>query len=95
MIASRPMRMKKVVVPYRTATGLAQREFTVYRSHHGPIVREVDGRWVAVRLMEEPLERGVALPHDAQAGELAPQLDEELLVPALRLGLGHHRAEHW
>ncbi len=51
----RPMTMKKVTVPYKTATGMAQREFTVYRTHHGPIVREVDGKWVAVRLMEEPL----------------------------------------
>ena len=51
----RPMRTKTVVVPYKTATGLSQREFTVYRSHHGPIVREADGKWVAVRLMDEPL----------------------------------------
>ena len=34
---------------------MAQREFTVYRSHHGPIVREADGKWVSVRLMEEPV----------------------------------------
>ena len=34
---------------------MAQREFTVYRTHHGPIVREVDGKWVSVRLMEEPV----------------------------------------
>ncbi len=51
----RPVQMKKVVVPYKTDTGTAEREFTVYRTHHGPIVREVDGQWVAVRLMEEPL----------------------------------------
>jgi len=37
---------------------MAQKEFTVYRSHHGPIVREAPGdnaRWVSVRLMQEPL----------------------------------------
>ena len=39
----------------RRATGMATKEFTVYRTHHGPIVREQDGKWVAVRLMEEPL----------------------------------------
>jgi len=42
-------------VPYKTDTGMAQREFTVYRTHHGPIVREADGKWVAVALMEEPM----------------------------------------
>ena len=51
----RAMTARRVVVPYKTATGMAEREFTVYRTHHGPIVREADGKWVAVRLMEEPL----------------------------------------
>ena len=31
------------------------KEFTVYRTHHGPIVREADGKWVSVRLMQEPV----------------------------------------
>jgi len=44
-----------IALPYRTDSGIAQREFTVYRTHHGPIVREADGRWVSVRLMEEPV----------------------------------------
>ena len=26
---------------------MAQQEFTVYRTHHGPIVREADGKWIA------------------------------------------------
>jgi acyl-homoserine lactone acylase PvdQ len=34
---------------------MAQRTFTVYRTHHGPIVREADGTWISVRLMEEPV----------------------------------------
>jgi hypothetical protein len=32
-----------------------EREFTVYRTHRGPIVRAVDDQWVSVALMEEPL----------------------------------------
>lgn len=44
-----------IVVPYKSANGMAQKEFTVYRTHHGPIVRELDGKWVSVRLMQEPL----------------------------------------
>jgi len=46
---------KQIVVPYKTGNGLAQKQFTVYRTHHGPIVREADGKWIAIRLMEEPL----------------------------------------
>src|SRR5262249_50498535 len=41
--------------PYKTGTGLAHKDFTIYRTHHGPIVREVDGKWVSVRLMQEPV----------------------------------------
>ncbi|MEO6595355.1 MAG: penicillin acylase family protein [Planctomycetota bacterium] len=51
----RPVQKKRIVVPYRTAAGMVQREFTTYRTPHGPVVRQQDGRWVAVRLKEEPL----------------------------------------
>jgi len=53
--AERPVQMKKITVPYKTASGMAKREFVVYRTHHGPVVRETDGKWVSVRLMEEPV----------------------------------------
>src|SRR5688500_5006890 len=35
---------KTITVPYKTADGMAKREFRVYRTHHGPIVRELDGK---------------------------------------------------
>ena len=52
----RPVTTRQVTVPYMTETGMAEREFTVYRTHHGPIVRAVDDRWVSVALMEEPMD---------------------------------------
>ena len=52
----RPVATRTVSVPYRTADGMARREFVVYRTHHGPIVRAANGRWIAVRLMEKPIE---------------------------------------
>ncbi|MGH7562247.1 MAG: penicillin acylase family protein, partial [Gemmatimonadales bacterium] len=51
----KPVAPTRVVVPFRTDTGMARREFTVYRTHHGPVVRAVEGKWVSVRLMEEPV----------------------------------------
>ncbi|HSK10352.1 MAG TPA: acylase [Vicinamibacterales bacterium] len=51
----RPLQARRISVPYRTPTGMARKEFTVYRTHRGPIVRELDGKWVSVRLMEEPM----------------------------------------
>jgi acyl-homoserine-lactone acylase len=35
---------------------MATKTFTTYRTEHGPVVRQVDGRWVAVALMERPLQ---------------------------------------
>jgi len=51
----RPLKATRISVPYKTSAGLARKEFTVYRTHHGPIVREADGKWVSVRLMQEPV----------------------------------------
>jgi acyl-homoserine-lactone acylase len=51
----RPVTVETIVVPYKTASGMASREFTVFRTGHGPVVREVDGKWVTVRLMQEPV----------------------------------------
>ena len=44
-----------IVVPFKTASGMNRRTFTVYRTHHGPIVRRVDGKWVSVQLMQDPM----------------------------------------
>jgi acyl-homoserine lactone acylase PvdQ len=51
----RPLLVDTIVVPYKTATGMSRRTFTVYRTHHGPIVRRVDGKWVSVQLMQDPM----------------------------------------
>lgn len=49
----RPLRAVAIDLPYKQGTAMAHRTITVYYSHHGPIVRTVDGKWVAVRLMQE------------------------------------------
>ena len=51
----RPVIASTITVPYKTAAGLATMSFTVYRTHHGPVVRETDGKWISIRLMREPL----------------------------------------
>jgi acyl-homoserine-lactone acylase len=51
----RPVKSRVIVVPYRSAGGMGRKVFTVYRTHHGPIVRESGGKWVSVRLMDDPV----------------------------------------
>ena len=51
----RPLATFVIKVPYKTDKGMAEKSFTCYRSYHGPIVRSENGKWVSVRLMQEPL----------------------------------------
>jgi acyl-homoserine-lactone acylase len=53
----RPVMVSTVAVPYRAADGtMKSRSFTVYRTHHGPIVRAEGGKWVAFAMMHRPIE---------------------------------------
>ena len=51
----RPVVAKEIVVPYRSGNGMAEKKFTVYYTHHGPVIREENGKWVSIRLMQEPI----------------------------------------
>jgi len=51
----RLLRAREITIPYKTDQGMAQKKFTVYYSQHGPIVRELNGKWVAFRIMQEPV----------------------------------------
>lgn len=53
--SEREMKAVPITLPYKTATGMASKTVTAYFSHHGPVVRAAGGKWVAVKLMEEPL----------------------------------------
>lgn len=54
---ARPVTTSTIAVPYSTANGgLATRTFTVYRTHHGPIVRAEGGKWIAFAMMYRPVE---------------------------------------
>src|SRR5271157_64123 len=51
----RPVEAKEITVPYKTADGMAEKKFTVYRTQYGPIIAETDGKWLSIRLMQEPV----------------------------------------
>ena len=53
--ALRPLRTVAIKLPYKTASGMAVKNVTAYFTHHGPVVRGADGKWVAVKMMDEPL----------------------------------------
>src|SRR6267154_5191288 len=51
----RPLEVEEITVPNKIGQGMEKKKFKVYRTHHGPIVREADGEWVSIRLMQEPV----------------------------------------
>ncbi len=52
----RPVSVSRISIRYRTASGgTAVRTFTVYRTHHGPIVERIGPRWVSIALMQRPV----------------------------------------
>ncbi len=48
----RKLRVSQVNIPVK---GAASRSFTVYHSHHGPIIRAENGKWIAIKLLQVPV----------------------------------------
>jgi acyl-homoserine-lactone acylase len=54
--AWRPLRQRVVTLAVRQADGTrAERRFTTLATHHGPVIRAADGRWIAVAMLNNPL----------------------------------------
>jgi len=51
----RRLQSNEVSIPVKTDRGLAYRKFTVYHSHHGPIIRVEGERWIAIKLLQDPV----------------------------------------
>src|SRR4051812_9347685 len=52
----RPVIVKQIVVPYKNGAAMGEKKFTAYFTHHGPVVRESNGKWLAIKLMMKPIE---------------------------------------
>ncbi len=51
----RKLRAGRVTLEFKQGAGVGHRTFTVYRGHHGPIVRAENGRWIAVKILQDPV----------------------------------------
>jgi len=54
----RPITTSVIKVPYKTTQGMKKRTFTIYRTHHGVVIRKDDatGDWISVGLMNNPVD---------------------------------------
>ncbi len=52
----RPVTVGTVKVAYKTASGgLAAQDFTVYHTHHGPVIAAAGDKWISLSLMNTPV----------------------------------------
>ncbi len=51
----RPVQALSVSVKVKRGAGFVTRRFTVYRTHHGPIVRADGDKWIAVKILMDPV----------------------------------------
>jgi acyl-homoserine-lactone acylase len=49
----KPFKEKEITIHYKSGENLETKVFTVYYSHHGPVIRADGSRWVAISLMED------------------------------------------
>ncbi len=49
----KPVIEKTIELKYKDGEQIATKEVTAYYTHHGPIIREQDGKWVSIALMVE------------------------------------------
>ena len=53
----RPLGVRPVTIRFRTSDGrLESKTFRTWRTHHGPIARAANGRWISFAMMDRPVE---------------------------------------
>jgi acyl-homoserine-lactone acylase len=50
-----PVKTRRIVVRFRTPTGMAEKAFTAYYTQHGPVIARIGDKWETVNLMQRPL----------------------------------------
>ena len=49
------LKVSTVTIPVKQDGVVTQKSFTVYHSHHGPIIRAENGKWIAIKLLITPV----------------------------------------
>ena len=50
-----PVKTRRIVVRFKTPSGMAEKAFTAYYTQHGPVIARIGNRWEAVNLMQRPI----------------------------------------
>lgn len=49
------LKKKAVSLRYKTAEGMKEKNFTVYSTHHGPVIADANGKWKTIAMMDDPV----------------------------------------
>jgi acyl-homoserine lactone acylase PvdQ len=49
----RPLKEKTITLKYKDGDEFSEKKIVAYYSHHGPVIREENGKWIAISLMVE------------------------------------------
>ena len=52
----RPLETQQINLKYKEGNQLKEKEFTIYRTHHGPITHLEQGKWVATKINWNPVQ---------------------------------------
>lgn len=52
----KPFATRTIELPYRNGDAIARKTVTAYFSHRGPVIRSEGEKWIAVRLMQSPVD---------------------------------------
>jgi acyl-homoserine lactone acylase PvdQ len=53
---NRPVATQKITLKYKDGEQLKEKDFTIYRTHHGPITHLEQGKWVATKINWDPVQ---------------------------------------
>lgn len=53
---NRPVATQKITLKYKDGEQLKEKDFTIYRTHHGPITHLEKGKWVATKINWNPVQ---------------------------------------
>ena len=51
----KPIKEIPMTLKYMTSDGMKDKDFTVYSTHHGPVIADVEGKWKTIGMMDEPV----------------------------------------
>ena len=53
--ALKSLSSEKITLAYKSGNKVAHKKFSVYRTHHGPVIAKQGEEWISIKLMQEPL----------------------------------------